>query len=88
MSGLCKHCGKPLNKSQYSKNRQFKSCPKCSSKDGQEHIYYPYPGAFGTSIERESSCQPDGPQSWCTSCRPQDSVGGPYLGAKRCSELK
>lgn len=38
-----KHCGKPLNKSQYRQNKSYKSCPRCSIEDGKEHIYYIYP---------------------------------------------
>jgi hypothetical protein len=72
---LCKHCGNPLNQSQYSADKKYKSCPRCSSNDGKEHIYYSYPSAFGTTPLRESTRYPDGPQSHCQICR--GGVDGP-----------
>ncbi len=63
----CKHCGKPLNETQYHEN--LKSCPNCSVKNGTEHVFYSYPEAFGTTSLRATSNRPDGPQSYCTACR-------------------
>lgn len=65
----CKVCGKYLNDSQYSKDGKYKSCPSCSTANGQEHVYYPYPESFGTTPKRATSNKPEGPQSYCTSCR-------------------
>lgn len=45
----CKVCGLPLNQSQRSADRKYKSCPKCSTKNGNEHIYYKYPENFGNT---------------------------------------
>ena len=40
MGELCRVCGKSLNRSQYSKDGKFKSCPRCSIENGVEHVYY------------------------------------------------
>ena len=81
----CIHCGKPLNESQYACEETFKSCPKCSSEDGKEHIFYRYPVWFGKSQKRASASTPDGAQSWCTRCR--GNCFGPHSDGKRCSEI-
>lgn len=81
----CKHCGKPLNQSQYAQDGALKSCPRCSTEDGEEHIFYSYPGAFGQSKKRASVNIPDGAQSWCALCRGDDY--GPHYGGFRCSEV-
>lgn len=81
----CRHCGEPLNQSQYAQGRTLKSCPKCSTEDGKEHIFYSYPVAFGKSEKRASASIPDGAQSWCTLCRGNDY--GPRDGGCRCSEV-
>lgn len=59
----CKVCGKPLNESQYEK--KYKSCPRCSVLNGEEHIFFEYPRDFGRSMKRETGNHPDGPQSYC-----------------------
>lgn len=82
---ICRHCGKPLNGSQYRLNREYKSCPKCSVEDGNEHIYYQYPSFFGTTPLRASQNTPDGAQSYCTRCRGKDT--GPFPEGRKCSEL-
>lgn len=66
---LCKKCGRPLNESQYSKDRKYKSCPRCSAMNGEEHVYFPYPREFGTTVKRISANHPDGPQSYCINHR-------------------
>ncbi len=63
----CNHCLKPLNEAQYHNN--LKSCPNCSSNNGSEHVFYPYPEAFGNTPKRATSIHLDGPQSHCTACR-------------------
>lgn len=83
---VCKHCGKPLNQSQYDDSHTLKSCPSCSSNDGMEHIFYRYPAEFGTSDKRISIATPDGAQSYCIRCR-SDKNGGPYQNAVKCSQL-
>lgn len=82
---LCKHCRKPLNQSQYSADKKYKSCPKCSVEGGEEHIYYPYPSSFGTTLLRATHNTPDGAQSYCIPCRGSET--GPYSGCLRCSIL-
>lgn len=81
----CIICGQPLNKSQYSDDHQYKSCPKCSVNNGNEHVYYKYPESFGTTPLRSTSNNPEGPQSYCTPCR-----GSELSHAEKvfCSELK
>lgn len=85
MGELCKVCGKLLNRSQYSKDGTFKSCPNCSTVNGEEHVYYSYPEDFGTTPKRASSNRPDGPQSHCESCRFEKSS---YPSSILCSEIE
>ncbi len=65
----CQHCGKPLNKAQYSDGKTYKSCPRCSEINGKEHIFFTYPNSFGDTAKRRSDNHPEGPQSWCYSHR-------------------
>ena len=65
----CQHCQDVLNKAQFRSNREMKSCPNCSKSNGEYHVYYPYPEAFGTTEKRVTANNPDGPQSYCTDCR-------------------
>ena len=81
----CKHCGKPLNQSQYRHNKQYKSCPACSVADGEEHIFYSYPDAFGTTLLRSTQGSPEGAQSYCRICRGNNEPI--HHGNKKCSEL-
>jgi len=67
----CAHCRQQLNKSLYSADRAWKSCPLCSKVNGVEHVFYEYPNAFGTSDARISDEAPDGAQSYCITCRPR-----------------
>lgn len=89
MNNKCRYCGRPLNESQFIEDENgntFKSCPKCSTIDGGEHIYYQYPFYFGTTEKRISEQHPDGPQSYCQKCR--GDILGPHDGAIKCSDLK
>lgn len=81
----CHHCGELLKKSQYRNNKTYKSCPHCSTLDGEEHIYYKYPESFGTTILRVTPNVPDGAQSYCTRCRGVEN--GPYADGIKCSDL-
>lgn len=65
----CIKCNISLNESQFNSDRTLKSCPRCSSINGREHVFHRYPNAFVTTDKRESSKNPDGPQSYCVSCR-------------------
>lgn len=65
----CKNCHKALNQSVFNANRSKKSCPKCSQANGSVHVFYDYPSAFGITSKRVTKKNPDGPQSYCTSCR-------------------
>ncbi|MDB4954679.1 MAG: hypothetical protein JWO36_2248 [Myxococcales bacterium] len=80
----CIACKRPLNRSQYSEDKKLKSCPRCSSKDGREHVFYDYPDAFGQTDARVSEATPDGAQSYCGQCRTNDE---PYRGSRRCSSI-
>ena len=69
----CERCGAPLNESQYNATETLKSCPKCSTIDGRQHVYYKNPEAFGTTDLRSTMSRPAGEQSWCTACRARSS---------------
>lgn len=83
--GNCTHCGKFLDESQFTQDRQLKSCPRCSVNDGREHIFYSYPTYFGVSHARITVNTPDGAQSHCSNCRSGNF--GPHGGAIRCSRV-
>lgn len=63
----CAHCNNPLHESQTHGN--LKSCPGCSNKNGREHVFYPFPSAFGVSVKRVTRNHPAGDQSYCYACR-------------------
>lgn len=65
----CQHCGLKLNRGLHSHDRRLKSCPRCSTEDGTQHVFYETPAAFGTSERRESDGTPEGTQSYCVACR-------------------
>lgn len=69
----CKHCGRPLNESQFRDNNRYKSCPKCSQDQGEYHVFYPCPDNFGVSDKRVTDSCPQGYQSYCTACRGGDT---------------
>src|SRR5262245_29447206 len=43
---LCAHCQKPLSRARFSAGRDWKSCPRCSTTNGSEHVFWPYPADF------------------------------------------
>lgn len=71
----CIFCQQPLNIAQTSNNGKYKSCPKCSTFNGREHVYYPC-NNFGYSDKRSTENNPDGIQSWCEVCRGRNTVNG------------
>ncbi|MDG0876410.1 hypothetical protein ABEX25_22085 [Paenibacillus thiaminolyticus] len=73
---ICTSCEKPLNASQWSSDGKYKSCPSCSTRNGTEHVFFPYPDSFGTTPKRATAAHPEGPQSHCTSCRGTGSSAG------------
>lgn len=83
-TAACSTCKRALNRSQYSEGKKLKSCPRCSSNDGREHVFYDYPDAFGQTEARVSDATPDGAQSYCATCRTNDA---PMRGARRCSSV-
>jgi hypothetical protein len=66
---MCSHCHQPLKRAQWNAAETLKSCPKCSQDNGAEHVFYSYPEAFGITDKRASEVHPEGPQSYCYSCR-------------------
>ena len=81
----CTHCGNILSEVQWKDSNNWKSCPHCSSRNGSEHIFYPYPESFGTTSARATREHPEGPQSYCTACR---GKGEPDLAKSRyCSDI-
>lgn len=79
----CSACRRPLRTSVFALERTLKSCPECSGRNGREHVYHPYPDAFGLSEARAEGGAEDGAQSWCQDCR-----GGARGGAGRyCSSI-
>ena len=83
----CIICGKPLNESQYVRNDEYKSCPRCSTLNGEEHVFFAYPESFGQSNKRETGNHPDGPQSYCYVHR-QDLDKDIPTGGILCSQLR
>ena len=59
MAGYCKVCLKPLEDAQWSKDDQYKSCPSCSTANGNEHVYYKC-AEFGFTDKRVTCNNPDG----------------------------
>jgi hypothetical protein len=80
----CFACNRALNRSQYSEDKKLKSCPRCSTKGGREHVFYDYPDAFGQTDARVSETTPDGAQSYCATCRTNDK---PLRASRRCSSV-
>lgn len=68
---VCKFCGKPLSDSQWKNfnGQRYKSCPNCSDKNGEYHVFHLYPDDFGTTLKRSTATHPEGPQSYCEGCR-------------------
>ena len=62
---ICIVCKRKLTDSIFSNDRKYKSCPKCSKLNGQQHVFFPYPSSFGTSEKRVTYNTPDGAQSYC-----------------------
>ncbi len=70
---ICEICKKPLNRTEWSADGTLKSCPNCSAHSKKkQHVYYHYPEKFGTTPMRSTPKHPEGPQSYCSSCRAED----------------
>lgn len=76
----CPHCGEPLNESQDEQG--WKSCPQCSVENG-EHVFRPL-SDFGHTEARGTGHEPDGVQSWCSSCRDRGETSGRQ---RYCSDM-
>lgn len=83
---LCRVCGKKLSDAQYAMGERYKSCPKCSVINGEEHVFFRYPEGFGESDKRITTNHPHGAQSYCSTHRPNPNRDIP-AGGKLCSEL-
>nr|OYN56307.1 hypothetical protein B7L52_06325 [Pectobacterium carotovorum] len=75
----CSCCTQPLNisLSKFIGTDEYKSCPKCSTTHGLQHVYFQSPQFFGTTPARETENNPDGVQSYCDSCRPPSEKNRP-----------
>lgn len=82
----CIICHRPLHESQYANEHTLKSCPRCSMQNGEEHIYWDYPSAYGTSDRRRTVRHSEGPQSYCTPHRGNEGIC--REGGIRCSEVE
>ena len=80
----CICCNEPLNKSQFNDTQTLKSCPQCSTKNGSYHVFYSYPSAFTKSDKRSTQNHPDGPQSYCTTCRRNEE---PNIKPTLCTDV-
>lgn len=83
----CKTCKNKLNEAQYAliKGEIYKSCPQCSTNNGEKHCFYKCPDDFGQTERRISLNNPLGLQSYCSRCRANHT--GPHDGAILCSGL-
>ncbi len=81
----CIECGQRLNSTRWSTDGNWKACPHCSDAHGSEHVYYEFPNGFGETPARASISNPNGPQSYCVSCRGKNEPS--FVGARLCSAL-
>lgn len=81
----CEHCRELLQTGIYNDDRSWKSCPCCSQRDGEYHVFYRYPAEFGTSVARANDSTPDGAQSHCIACRQRQAPSSVSL---RCGALR
>lgn len=83
---LCGVCGKTLDKSRRSFDGAWKACVRCSTNDGTEHIFYPYPGGFSDTDPHASEDDSASIGSDCLWCR-SDSIA-PVGTARHCGGLE
>lgn len=75
----CAHCDQLLKRSQHRNDGTLKSCPRCSAFEG-EHVFYPYPQAFGST---GNAADPARDQNDCSACRANARL--PHSGGIHCS---
>lgn len=68
----CSCCTQPLNRGIWSDDSKLKTCPLCSTTQGEQHVFRLYPEEFGTTERRVTQNNPDGAQSYCVDCRGLD----------------
>jgi hypothetical protein len=77
----CAHCDQLLKRSQARNDGALKSCPNCSAFEG-EHVFYPYPDAFGAAATTKEAARD---HSDCTQCRANEPL--PHEGGTHCSQI-
>ena len=82
---VCAHCQKLLNRARFSAAHDWKSCPNCSTTNGSEHVFWPYPTHFGETEVRAKGKNPGGLQSHCNDCRREKNP--PSGAGTLCSKL-
>jgi len=84
---ICGICGKSLSEAQYVTvdDIEYKSCPRCSQANGEQHVFYRCPEDFGVTEKRITENNPIGIQSHCQNCR--GGKDGPFAGNKTCASL-
>ena len=78
----CDHCGKLLRTSTYSAAKDWKSCPKCSTVDGHQHVFYEYPSAFGPTDPTGGGDTSESAKSYCHACRAGET---PRVASRACA---
>ena len=82
----CGVCAKTLDKARRSFDGAWKVCVRCSMNDGTEHVFYPYPDAFGATEGQTTADESTVTQSDCTWCRSgQVAASGT---SRRCAEME
>lgn len=76
----CAHCDQLLKRGQQRNGGAMKSCPNCSAFEG-EHIFYPYPEAFGATATPKDAARD---HSDCSKCRSNEPL--PHAGGTYCSQ--
>jgi hypothetical protein len=63
----CDHCSEPLDAIIVRDEGRWRSCPKCSQADGNEHVLRRSPDAFG--MTKATKGKPEAVQAQCEACR-------------------
>lgn len=67
----CVACAKDLQEVLMAPDGAWRSCPHCSSRDGRQHVYRPFPDAFDPAEAGPPAEAPDDDprHHWCRDCR-------------------
>lgn len=63
----CDHCSEPLDANFSRDDGKWKTCPKCSTSEGNEHVLRRSPDAFG--MTKGTKGKPATVQTNCEACR-------------------